>query len=117
MNYEFDYPNMTKEQLNKRYIWNNRQIQIHTNEISRKNIMHNICFYTDLFLGVLFGYITIFEVLGVHTLSSLLGFGFMILHGYSCTYCLSGMENEIKEIENNIDYFLEENRKIKKFLT
>lgn len=114
---EYNFNEITEEQLLQKYKWNCHEIENKKNKISSNKLLNNVCFWIDLLAGTCFGIMGIYFLFKDLTLiSNILGLGFMVLHGYCCIGFYIHSEDEQKEWENKILELENENKIIQKKL-
>lgn len=114
MEYEYNFYEMTTEQLQQKYKWNISEIQNKKNEISNKQLLDKVCFWINLLAGTTLGIFAIYVLFNKITIiASLLGIGILVLNGYCCIGFRIFSENAVKDLENRISQLENENIIIK----
>ena len=117
MEFEYNFDEMSKEQLLQKYKWNCNEIGNKKSEIASHKLLNNVCFWIDLLAGTFIGIMGIYFLFkDLMLISNILGLGFIVLHGYCCIGFLIHSEDEQKEFKNRILELENENKIIQKQL-
>ena len=115
MEYEFNFDEMSKEQLQKKYKWNIQEIAYIRNKKKHQNLFDQICFYIDLLLGILLEFVGFYFIFEENpSIAGILGFIFMFFHVQCCGGFIEYSEKSIEELENRILELENENAIISK---
>lgn len=116
MEHEYNFTEMTKEQLQQKYNWNINIINKNKNEISNKKWIFNICPIISGFTGWICIPISIYLKFGINFLSNIIMILLCGINTYCIIYSSIGMDSKIKELEDRIFELENENEIIKKQL-